>query len=1046
MRRLFTLSTLISLLLLLPLAGRADEPFRRHRYDSWKVLSMPEHAIVFAGNSITDMFPWVEAFGNDPRIVNRGNSGGYSRELLENVEGWVRFKPAKVFIKIGTNDLGTGMSPQSIARNVRRTVEVIRRESPRTEVYLQSILPAYDQSYRSPATIEQTNDLLREMAEQDPLTTYIDLYSRMGGILQGNPYSLDRLHLTARAYQIWLETISPYVGIQPVFGREVCQHQDYAGLNGSYGMRASYFSVLPINRRDVLFFGDEMVKNGEWHELLGNPNVKNRGSWWGYGGNIATVSRYVDAAFANGDKGVLRERPAKMLLYTGTEDVTDKARLQEVCKAYKALVQKLKDKAPGTPIGLVSLMPIIQASDNILAFNAWLRQLCEADKDLTYLDIYSELAYPRNGTARTDLFYGNYLYGQGYVKVANVLAAFIGGCHVISDHSAQQLLKDFEKRRAQNRERFERADERNMADRHNDNWTGTQDWHTMRIGANGLYLSYNGDEPFIGLNRTQTRLQDADLWMRVGNDDEGYRLYNKLAGPEKVLAAPTQMTGQEGGSSFPVMVDHSHIPAGYTALWQFVPSTDLGGGTKAWYLQESGLPQNRVNNRGGVLAFWTSGSDSGSSIQWTPVSEVEEIKPEPQYEVFPTRSNADIPYRIPAIATAHDGTLVAAADYRYTRADIGGGRLDLHVRRSQDNGKTWDEIIRPEVMMGDGRTVQGHQEAGFGDPCLVGDRTSSMMLLTSCSGSPGFFGGTRDHHQGWAHWWSWDNGKTWSDPIYQDEQFIYSRFDKSQYGPIRGWFVGSGKICQSRSVKVGKYYRLYCVGSSCRQGSNETANWALYSDDFGKTWEFLGGCDVSPVPGGDEPKAEELPDGSILLSSRAYGGRNFNIFTFTNAGKAEGHWAKHAFSGKDNNGVMALANACNGEVMLVPVTRKADKKPMYLLLQSVPFGSGRTHVGIYYKELERESDYNTPAAIAANWTGSYLCSRLSSAYSTMTWQHNNKLGFLYEEDTHGTNGGGYSIVYKNYTIEQLTGGAYKYRKEKKNSKLYANSSHNRITV
>lgn len=413
-------------------------------------------------------------------------------------------------------------------------------------------------------------------------------------------------------------------------------------------------------------------------------------------------------------------------------------------------------------------------------------------------------------------------------------------------------------------------------------------------------------------------------------------------------------------------------------------------------------------------------------------SQAKADEPEPQFEVFTTRTADDVPYRIPAIATAYDGSLVVAADFRFTRADIGGGRLDLHLRRSVDQGKTWGEIIRPEVMTGDGNTAQGHQEAGFGDPCIVGDVSSPRMLMVSCSGTPGFFSGSRTHHQGWAHWWSEDNGKTWSRPVYHDEEYIYSRFDKSQYGPIRGWFVGSGKIFQSRMVKVGKTYRLYCAGSSCRQGSNETANWVLYSDDFGHTWDFLGGCDVSPVPGGDEPKVEELPNGNILISSRTGNGRNFNIFTFSNAKKAQGTWATKAFSGKDNHGIYPQGNACNGEVMLVPVRRNIDKKNMYLLLQSIPFGNGRANVGIYYKELVTPADYATPEAIAQNWTGRHQSSHLPSAYSTMTWQQNHTVGFLYEEDTYGVvDYGGYSIIYKNYTIEQLTDGAYSFRSDKK---------------
>ncbi|MCF0199216.1 MAG: exo-alpha-sialidase [Bacteroidaceae bacterium] len=700
-----------------------------------------------------------------------------------------------------------------------------------------------------------------------------------------------------------------------------------------------------------------------------------------------------------------------------------------------------------------------------------------------------------------------------------------------------------------------------------EDWAPGVQWYTLQIGTSGLHISYQPDAAYISLTTGRTELDDADLWTREGNDTDGYRLYNKAAGPNKVLAAPTTMSGTNGGSSYPVLKDRSSLADDETDLWLFKESTNItfaDASQKGYYMYERGNEANAVNNRDGKLAFWTTGKDSGSTLWFTwaqvtlPVTmdngsftatntagtwastwestteppftlsagynnmsvanskggllqcyrgsyepqpytlsaggkltitgysfdmkmsattaitltdalgkvytstaDVQHVEvgglseptatftlsgnnngvdltnflvtiqrklaaPEPQFEVFTTASTTAIPYRIPAIATAYDGTLVAVADYRYSRVDIGAGRIDLHIRRSTDNGNTWLAIQKPAVMTGDGNTAVGHQEAGFGDPCIVGDIDSPRMLLTSCSGTPNFFAGNRNHHQGWARWYSEDNGQTWSAPTYLDEEFIYSRFDKSQYGPVTGWFVGSGRICQSRTVKVGPYRRLYCVGST--YNGKETANWALYSDDFGETWEFLGGCDVSPVPGGDEPKAEELPDGSVLLSSRTTGGRNFNIFTFTNTAKAEGKWSAVAFSGASNNGVTAVNNACNGEVMVVPVVRNADQRDMFLLLQSVPFGSGRANVGIYYKELTSLADFASPAAVARDWTGRHQSSYLGSAYSTMTWQQDNKLGFIYEEETHcGVGGGGYTIVYKNYSIEQLTDSAYSYK-------------------
>lgn len=391
---------------------------------------------------------------------------------------------------------------------------------------------------------------------------------------------------------------------------------------------------------------------------------------------------------------------------------------------------------------------------------------------------------------------------------------------------------------------------------------------------------------------------------------------------------------------------------------------------------------------------------------------------EPNFEVFPTLNVNAIPYRIPAIATAHNGDIIAVADYRHCRSDIGAGRIDLHGRISHDNGATWGDIFTIVT----GGTNDGFHN-GFGDPCIVADRESDEVLLMSCAGDIMFPSGTRDHHQGIAVFRSHDNGATWSEPTNIAES-VYSLFDSHSRGPIRSMFIGSGKIHQSRYTKVGNYYRLYCVGL-VKDKNSTNDNVVFYSDDFGATWNKLGGDNCFAVPGGDEPKAEELPDGSIILSSRCTGGRYFNIFTFTDSERAQGRWTGLTFSGSGNNGTTSVSCSCNGEILIVPALRKSDNKDVYLALQSVPFGSGRSNVGIYYKELENLSDFNASASFARDWDGSHRSTTLGSAYSTMCLQNDDHVGFLYEEETYcGTGGGGYTIIYKNYSLEQLTDSAY----------------------
>ena len=416
----------------------------------------------------------------------------------------------------------------------------------------------------------------------------------------------------------------------------------------------------------------------------------------------------------------------------------------------------------------------------------------------------------------------------------------------------------------------------------------------------------------------------------------------------------------------------------------------------------------------------------------TPTPEPEPQKPAAErFEVFPLLNPSDIPYRIPALAAANDGTLIAIADYRHSGTDIGVtnyGRIDLHYRLSTDNGNTWSEIM--PLIEGKGAESPDFMNVGYGDPCIVADRESSRVLVMSCAGNVSFHNGTRLNHQNIARFYSEDCGKTWSDPEDIAES-IYSQFDSSTYGPVRSMFVASGRIMQSRITKVGAYYRLYCA-VLVKDRSQKHMNYVLFSDDFGMSWKVLGNINQPAVYNtADEPKVEELPDGTLLISSRYNGGRYYNLFSYTDVNSGAGVWDNAAFSGASNNGVESKDNSTNGEVMLIPVTRVADNKAMHVLLQSVPLGPERKNVGIYYKEIASFEDYVSPMEVAQNWDGVTQITTLNSAYSTMAWQKDNRLGFLYEEETHGSSNlayGGYTIVYECFDIESLTEGKYTYRK------------------
>ena len=76
------------------------------------------------------------------------------------------------------------------------------------------------------------------------------------------------------------------------------------------------------------------------------------------------------------------------------------------------------------------------------------------------------------------------------------------------------------------------------------------------------------------------------------------------------------MKGTTGNSSFPTLQPVDNLPSGYTDLWKFADSDDLGSTSVAHaYMYEVGYESHKVNRRDGKLAFWSAGADAGSTLQ-----------------------------------------------------------------------------------------------------------------------------------------------------------------------------------------------------------------------------------------------------------------------------------------------------------------------------------------------------------------------------------------------------------------------------------------------
>lgn len=364
-------------------------------------------------------------------------------------------------------------------------------------------------------------------------------------------------------------------------------------------------------------------------------------------------------------------------------------------------------------------------------------------------------------------------------------------------------------------------------------------------------------------------------------------------------------------------------------------------------------------------------------------------------------------YRIPAILN-QNGKLWAFTDDRTNaNGDIGTGKIKIIAKTSTDNGGTWSSSTT--IANYKSNATSGFDYA-HGDAAVVCDRGNSNNMLMMCaSGSIGYPSSTASAPIRVGKYISTDGGSNWTGTDVTND--IYGIWSSSTTNSIEKLFFSSGRICQSAIINTGSYYRLYAALCS------NVGSLVVYSDDFGETWNALGGVNALPVPKGDEAKIEELPNGNVLISSRMSGGRYFNIFTYSDQNSAAGTW------GSVVTAPIGSTNATNGEILLVPAMAKDSKKPMYIALQSVPTGKERKNVSIYWKAINSTSDIDSPSDFETGWT-QHQVSKTTSAYSTMTLDNSGNIAFLYEENAVGKNG--YDIQFQSLSLETITTNEYTY--------------------
>lgn len=163
--------------------------------------------IVFIGNSITEQGEnWAEKVDN-PKAKNRGIAGDTTEGILARLNEITFYKPEKVFLLIGINDLFHNLDAvEKIHENILKIVTEINSKSPNTQIFVQTVLPTTTENLIP--KIKDLNAALENSSFEKPFT-FLNLHQRFE-LLDGKmnmDFSTDGVHLNEKGYEIWSEII-----------------------------------------------------------------------------------------------------------------------------------------------------------------------------------------------------------------------------------------------------------------------------------------------------------------------------------------------------------------------------------------------------------------------------------------------------------------------------------------------------------------------------------------------------------------------------------------------------------------------------------------------------------------------------------------------------------------------------------------------------------------------------------------------------------------------------------------------------------------------
>jgi lysophospholipase L1-like esterase len=172
--------------------------------------ALPSAPVLFVGSSTIEHWTTLARDFPGLLVLNRGVGGSTVQDLIRYFEPTIlKYHPGKIVIYSGDNDIGSGRTPESVDRDMKKLLTQIREAQPDVPVVVISIKPSPKRA-RFLAQTREANALIQATVQRFAHMAYVSVFEQML-TTDGKPrtalFGHDQLHMNAQGYRLWKQIL-----------------------------------------------------------------------------------------------------------------------------------------------------------------------------------------------------------------------------------------------------------------------------------------------------------------------------------------------------------------------------------------------------------------------------------------------------------------------------------------------------------------------------------------------------------------------------------------------------------------------------------------------------------------------------------------------------------------------------------------------------------------------------------------------------------------------------------------------------------------------